>query len=479
MREADWQALSESLPGRVSRPGSATYASDAELYDPIFDSVRPAAIAFCTTAGDVARCITFARDHGLALVARSGGHSYGGYSTCSGLVVDVSMMDAVSLNVEGPKGKIAEVGAGTRLIDVYSGLAAQGASIPAGSCPTVGVAGLTLGGGIGVMGRLHGLTCDRVTGLEVVTAGGDVVRAGPGSNEDLYWACRGGGGGNFGIVTRFEFSTFPVTDLALFGADWPWEAAAQVLPAWMQWMQAAPDELWSDLLLEALGAAGAPRVHLNGVWAGTAAGAQAQLAKLFAVVGQPTGQVLGQNGFEDAMYIEGGCSGLSQAACHLAGKYPGGTLPRSVTVAKSDIFNRVLDDAGTAVVLAGLEQRQADGQAGTAVFDSWGGAVNRVRPEATAFVHRHGVASAQYATVFSPGVSTTTVQSARSWLQGWHQSLRLYASGEAYQNYIDPYLADWQHAYYGSNLARLRMVKAKWDPDDFFHFRQSIPLPHK
>ncbi len=350
--EADWKALAGGLSGRLSRPGSPGYPVDLELYDPRFDGTHPAAIAFCASSSDVARSITFAREHGLALAARSGGHSYGGYSTSRGLVVDVSRMSIVTVT-----GGVATIGAGAELIDVYSGLAQVGVSIPAGSCPTVGIAGLALGGGIGVMDRLHGATCDNVVGLTLVTAAGDVVRANAATNPDLYWACRGGGGGNFGVVTEFRFATFPVMDISLFSATWPWSAAATLVPAWMRWSSSAPDELWSNCLLEAYPGAATPQVRVGGSWAGSAADAQAQLSKLVNAWWAPSSQSVGENGFEDAMYIEAGCRGLSEAACHLAGKYPGGTLPRMVSLAKSDIFNAPAKCRGRA--------RPAGGRRGT------------------------------------------------------------------------------------------------------------------
>ncbi len=453
-------------------PSNSAYSFDVQLYDPQFDGSRPAAIAHCANADDVARCITFARSHHLPLAARSGGHSYAGYSTTTGLVVDVSLMSQVSVD-----GNVATVGAGARLIDMYSGLAREGRSVPAGSCPTVGIAGLALGGGIGVMDRLHGLTCDHTMGLEVVTAAGEVVRADPGTSPDLYWACRGGGGGNFGIVTEFRFSTFPTTELSLFSATWPWSAAADLLPAWLEWAQNSPDPLWSNCVLETIPGAVTPTVLVGGVWSGSLADASAQLRALAKVAGRPQSQVAGENGFADAMYIEAGCAGLSQAACHLAGRYAGGTLPRVLRILRSDILNEPLSDKGVAAVVSGIAQRHEEGGPGDVIFDSWGGAINRVAPEATAFVHRKAIASAQYEAAFSPGVAPGPLQAAKKWMDGWHRSLRPYVSGEAYQNYIDPELPGWLDAYYGANLARLEQVKAKWDPDDVLHFAQGIPLP--
>jgi FAD/FMN-containing dehydrogenase len=468
---ADWNSFASGLRGRLSRPGNPGYPVDLELYDPLYDSIHPEGIAFCANASDVARSIAFAREHGLPMAPRSGGHSYAGYSTTTGLVIDVSLMSHVAV-----KGDIATVGAGTRLIDVYSGLPRQGVSIPGGSCPSVGIAGLAQGGGIGVVGRLHGLTSDNIVGLKVVTADGRTVIANAGTNSDLFWALRGGGGGNFGIVTHFQFSTFPVGQVALFGLSWPWSAAATVLPAWLEWCSGRPDAMWSNCVLSAVPGA-TPALQVGGVWVGAVADAQAQVAALIKQVGAPTSQAFGQHEYEEAMYIEAGCRGLSQTACHLAGKSPGGTLPRTVAVAKSDILNGPLGDAGVQAVLAGIEERQQQGGPGAVAYDSWGGAINRVPANATAFVHRKALASAQYDATFSEGVAPSTVEQARSWLNSWYATLRPFVSGEAYQNYIDPSLANWQQAYYGANLPRLKRVKKKWDPDNVFHFAQSIPLP--
>ncbi|MHB1496702.1 MAG: FAD-binding oxidoreductase [Acidimicrobiales bacterium] len=480
---AAWDALACGLAGRLSRPGDPSYLADHELYNPLFDGTHPAGVAFCASPSDVARTIVFARQHGLALAVRSGRHSYGGYSTTTGLVADVSAMSRVSV-----RGKAkAVVGAGAQLIDVYSVLSRQGVSIPAGSCATVGMAGLTLGGGIGVMDRLHGLTCDNLTDLELVTAAGDVVRADAATNAELFWACRGGGGGNFGVVTEMGFNTFPIGELALFALDWPWPAAAQVLSAWLGWSSRAPDEMWSTCQLATVPGGPSPTVRVAGVWAGAPSGAAAHLARLTGAgpgagasgAGTPTGQYLAPSSFEQAMYVEAGCQGLSEAACHIAGHYPGGTLPRSVEVAKSDIFVRPLSDPGVKAVLAGIEERQAASAPGAVIFDSWGGAVNRVAPRATAFVHRSAIASAQYIAMLPASASLGAISSARAWLDAWYESLRPYASGQAYQNYIDPSLRDWARAYYGENLPRLGEVKAKWDPDDVWHFAQSIPLPKR
>ncbi len=160
-------------------------------------------------------------------------------------------------------GTTATVGAGTRLIDFYHGLAAKGRAVPGGSCPTVGIAGLTLGGGIGVTARAYGLTCDSLESLQIVTANGAVLTAtaSPGQYSDLFWACQGGGGGNFGVVTSFTFRTAAGPEPVLFSLSWPWSQAARVVAAWQSWAPNAPDALWSNLHLAAAPGGTTPSDH--------------------------------------------------------------------------------------------------------------------------------------------------------------------------------------------------------------------------
>lgn len=467
-----WSALGRSLTGRLVLPADPGYLTDLQLYDSRFDSVRPAAIAYCTSEADVQRCVGFARQYALPFAARSGGHSYAGYSTSTGLVIDVTGMAAVTTSSGA-----ATIGAGARLIDVYTTLNGTGVSIPAGSCPTVGIAGLTLGGGVGVVDRSYGLTCDALTSLRVVTADSEVVTADAATNPDLYWACRGGGGGNFGIATSFTFATFATSPLTLYFLSWPWPAAAEVLPAWLGWAPAAPDQLWSNCLLEANPTAAAPNLSVGVVWVGAPGVANPLVDQLVAAVGtQPSSRFVETVPFSHAMYVEGGCANFSQAACHLPTQTPSGALSRQPSLAKSSYVDAPLSDAAVQAIVAGVQARQSDGAQGAAGFDAYGGAINRVPASATAFVHRNALASVQYNVPFDPGTPAAQLTASQAWLDSWYDSLRPYMSDEAYQNYIDPYLADWANAYYSSNLARLEQVKRAWDPDDAFRFPQSVPL---
>lgn len=175
----DWSKLAASLVGPLLQPGDSGYAAAGHLYNAVY-TPNAAAIAQCGPVSDVQRCLAFAREHNMQVAARSGGHSYGGYSSCPGLVIDVSSMDAISVGgAAGPNQTLVTVGSGNELIDVYSTLAAHNLLLPGGSCPSVGIAGLALGGGVGVFSRAYGLTCDQLTDVEIVTADGVLHRSGP------------------------------------------------------------------------------------------------------------------------------------------------------------------------------------------------------------------------------------------------------------------------------------------------------------
>jgi FAD/FMN-containing dehydrogenase len=471
---ADWTALARDLSGPLIRPGESGYNTAKELFDPRFDSLHPAGIAYCRNPHDVATSLAFVRKYGIPVAARCGGHSYAGWSSSSGLIVDVTRMAGVNVS-----GSSATVGAGTRLIDFYNGLAAHRRAVPGGSCPTVGISGLTLGGGIGVVGRAYGLTCDNVTSMQVVTADGQIRTANAKTNSDLFWACRGGGGGNFGVVTSFTFTTHPAGDICLFFLSWPWSHAARVIAGWQSWAPHAPDQVWSNLHLAAARGGSVPSIQVGGTYLGSVSGAAAQLEKLYAAVGShPSSPFLESTTWLHAMLVEAGCASLTVNECHLPTQNPAGRLSRASEYAKSDFFTKPLSSHGIGTLLTGVENFQrvagAPGASGGIALDALGGAINRVAPGATAFVHRNALFDAQYTTTWPVGSASAEVARQHAWQQSFWQSMRPYASGQAYQNYIDPSLTNWRQAYYGANYTRLTKVKATYDPHRLFTFPQAV-----
>ena len=238
--------LEKQLSGALARPGQSGYRPTTLLYNPrFFSQPAPQAIAHVESTADVAACVRFAAEGGAPVRIRNGGHSYGGWSSGKGLVVDLAKLKAIK--VDGAA-MTATIGAGALLGDVYSELAAQGVSIGGGSCATVGVTGLTLGGGVGVLARTYGLACDQLAAAKVVTADGKVRTVDKDTDADLFWALRGGGG-SFGAVTELTFDVRAAPRVQTFFLQWSWSAAPEVLAAWQDWMSDAPRELWSTCKL--------------------------------------------------------------------------------------------------------------------------------------------------------------------------------------------------------------------------------------
>jgi hypothetical protein len=455
--------LARLVDGSVIRRGGAGYARAHVTFNKRFDSIRPLAVLRASSVADVRAAILWARKHGIRIRARSGGHSYAGYSTVEdGLVVDLGALDAIAVQ---KRARTATIGAGARLIDVYARLATTGATIPAGSCPTVGVGGLALGGGIGFASRKLGTTADNILALKIVTADGRVLTCDRKRHADLYWACRGGGGGNFGIVTGFRFRTHAVGNASYFVLTWPWVAVEDAVAAWQGSAPHAPDGLFSICRL-ATGPA-QPSVQAFGQFFGPEGSLTALLKPLLDVPGASL--VTGTSTYLDLMKRWGGCKTLGLDECHLS---PAGSLSRERFAAKSDYVSKRLPAAGRAALRTWVEKWQGHGS-GAAILDSYGGAINRVAPSATAFVHRRELFSIQYyAGIGDPSGDPAAL----SWLRSFRAAMRPFASGFAYQNYIDPDLESWSHAYYGANYARLRRVKSAYDPDNVFRFRQSVRL---
>ncbi|HSV64913.1 MAG TPA: FAD-binding oxidoreductase [Mycobacteriales bacterium] len=453
----DWAALARGLAGPLLRPGQGGYDGARRLFDPRYDAIRPAAVAVVASAADVAECVRFAARYRVPITTRSGGHSYAGWSTGTGLVVNLSRLSSVASS--------GRVGAGAALIDVYAGLAGAGRGLPGGSCPTVGIAGLTLGGGIGVVARAYGLTCDNLLGAEVVTADGRVRTVDAGHDPDLFWALRGGGGGNVGIVTSFRFRTRAVGPVVHRFVRWPSARAAAVIPAWLAWVTGAPDALWSNLHLD-VSPGGVPSVRATVTYLGDAASADRLVDRLAGMAGPFSSRSGGTLSWLDTMKLMAGCSGEPVAVCR--------QYRRQGFAAISDVVSRPLPAAGARALVAGAQRFAAGGGALSVIMDGLRGAVGRVGRADTAFWHRDALCTVQYYTSLPAGAPRSTVDSRYAGLRALRAAMAPYTSGGAYVNYLDPGLRGWQQAYYGGNYPRLQRIKAAYDPTRLFDFPQAI-----
>jgi FAD/FMN-containing dehydrogenase len=481
--------LAGALRGNLILPDSPRYHAARVIWNSRFDGDHPVAVAQVADVADVRTAVDFARDHALRPIPRSGAHSFAGYSTGDGLVIDVSRLTRIDVDANAER---ATLGAGSTVLPTYRALWPHRRAISGGTCPTVGVTGLTAGGGLGFLSRRYGATCDRLVEVEMVTADGELVRANERDNEDLYWATRGGGGGNFGVITSLTFELVPV-DTPFTHADYlfPWKAAERLLAAWQEWLPTAPSG--ASCLLEVLTQApqdgDTPTVELEVVNAGTEAATRRIMAPLLGAVGVPPVESHFTTGpFVDEVK-ELYCKGLRPKECSLAGKSPSGQFPRAAFFAKSNLARGPWPREGLKVLLDGMERRQRDSTltprdfspshtVGKLIIEPADGAVNSISPRDTAFVHRDNLFDIQYQARWRRGASKHVADANIGWTNDLYERTKPYRSGFAYQDYMDPELQDWEHAYYGVNLDRLRRVKAKYDPDNFFRFPQSIPPGH-
>lgn len=452
-----WEVLRRSLSGTLVLRGEAAMDDSARAFNPLFDVNRPGAVAFCASEQDVARCVEFAAGARLPIAARSGGHSYAGYCVPdAGLVVDLGRMAGVTVT-----GTQAVIGAGARLIDVYAGVAGAGRMLAGGSCPTVGIAGLTLGGGVGVLTRKLGLTCDQLVSARVVTGDGKVRVVSKDSEPDLFWAIRGVGGGNFCIATEFTFETAETVELTVFTLDYAPGDMAAIMRRWLAVMAGAPDGLWTTL--QAIGGA-VPHCRIVGCIAQEEDPRELAEDLRGSVGGTVTDRFIAEMPFLDAMKFMGGCSTLTVAQCHPS--WTGaqeGQLRREAFVASS----RMVPDA--AADTARIEALLTDKAGLTFIFDSLGGAAARIPADATAFPHRKAAASVQiyHGVGGDAAMAYERVNEARD-------RLGEICGPAAYVNYIDPRLPEWAAAYYGENLPRLRAIAASYDPNGVFGFAQAV-----
>jgi FAD/FMN-containing dehydrogenase len=452
-----WRQLARSVRGSLARPGSASYDTVRLTQNPRYDGARPLAVLSAAGPRDVATALAFARDHGLPVAIRAGGHSYPGWSAGNGrLVIDLRRLHRVTLT-----GTSATIGAGASLVHVYDALGTRARGIAGGSCPTVGIGGLTQGGGVGVLTRVHGLTCDAVTAMRVVLADGRIVTASADHEPDLFWALRGGGGGHLGVVTSFTMSTFAAPTITRAFLAWPFSAAPDVVPHWLATAPSADRRLWSTMKL--LGGAdhpAGPALVMSATWTGSPSTMDAALRPLLSAVPVPATDSRHTGSYLETMLAYAGCSTIPVSACHTG---TGGALQRVPFAATSHIIRS--EHVDLSVLLARVHAAQGSGlkEAGISM-DALGGAVDDVGPRETAFGHRGALATVQYTATYTSGPATPALSYVRTFRDAMTPS---WGDG-AYVNYADASLAGYQHAYFGRNAARLADARASYDPQRVF-----------
>lgn len=457
------------MTGPLFVRGDSGYSGVALGFNPRFDTVLPSAVARCSSAGDVAAALRFARTHAVPFTVRSGGHALAGWSTGTGLVIDVSTQSSVVVDTTS---QTATVGTGTRLVDLYQKVSAAGLAVPGGTCGSVGIAGLTLGGGIGALTRVWGLTCDQLRGATVVFADGSIKEVNAAHWPALFWALKGGGGGSFGVATSFTFALRPEPTMQTYSLSYPFAAAADVLAGWQSWAPYADPRLSSDLTFRATRAKGSLTVGISGRWTGPAAELGQQVNALVARIGvPPAARRASSTSYLRAALDDAGCRDYT--SCHLP---PVGTITRQPSSGASTMAYQPLSGEGIATLIAqvrtGLSVPNAQWTGLTVV--ALGGAVRDTDTSTSAFAHRDALFMLHYLARWSPAIPNLSPAPFDGYVRGFRAALAPYVGSSAYVNYQDSAITDYGNAYWPGTYAQLRSVKAKVDPTNVFAFPQSV-----
>ena len=445
----DWDALAAAVSGTLLRSGSSGWDTARVVANPRYDDADPQAVLRAATVADVQAGLAFARNTNTPVALRAGGHSYTGWSAGGApgtdvprsLVISTQDLDRIDLRDDDT----VTIGPGAQLGDVYATLAGRGRAIGAGSCPTVGIGGLTLGGGVGVLARSFGLTCDQLTGVSLVTPDGTEHDVSATAEPDLFWACRGGGGGTIGVVTALTFRTRPAPDVLLFRITFPWSAAAAVVRAWQDWAPAADDRLWSTLKLLHGSRHSGPTVTVTGVWTGPESGADTSVDGFIAATGaRPTAHTAEELSYGEAMAALGGkAQRVSQAATSSIGT-------RALSEGQIQVLVQRAAAAGD--VPGNLE--------GGVALDALGGAVSDVGRTDSAFPWRSALMTAQYTAVFRDGADPAPFD---EYVRGFRRAMQPAWGTAAYANYCDAAITD-PAAYFDVNTSRLHRIAEQVDP---------------
>ncbi|MCA9779898.1 MAG: FAD-binding oxidoreductase [Candidatus Eremiobacteraeota bacterium] len=451
-----FDSLQSYVDGLVIRPGEESFAQLARPWNLRFSERQPAAIVRCATVDDISRSLAWVQEQNIPFVVRSGGHSYAAYSTTPGLLVDVSQLRSVNMDA---KSGIVKLGPGSRNTTVYSHLDATSRSVTHGRCYEVGVAGLCLGGGIGFNMRLHGLTCDQLVETDIVLADGRSLTLSARENEDLFWACRGAGGGNFGVHTSFTFQTYPVDRVTAFNIDWN-EREGEVLISLMNLVAGAPREMGLKV---------SASVHRSS--SGTN---EIQVSLL----GQLHGPEERLRDFLKPVYdIASPSEEVIRYLPYWAGQAvlsEDGSPVRMLE--RSRYAQQPLPEEALTMILERLKSWPGipGGRADWKLFLT-GGAIADVAPDETAYVHRKAFGISSVELEWTGPHPLELVERNLDWVDQFHDELRPYTSDRCYQNFIDDRQQNFLTAYYGENLQRLVKIKQKYDPQNVFHYPQSLP----
>jgi FAD/FMN-containing dehydrogenase len=454
-----WTDLARRMSGSVLRPDDPFFADVCRPNNLRYAATLPAGIARCAKAEDVQTCVDWVKQQGMSFAVRSGGHNYAGFSTTPGLLIDMSKMAGAEL-LPGKDGLVRVLG-GTINSLVYKQLERLGRTITHGRCDSVGAAGFLLGGGIGFNMRKWGVASDLMRATDLVTADASLVTADSDHESNLFWACRGGGGGNFGINTSFTLQTHPVDTVTVFNLTWT-KDLQRILRVLLTELASAPDEFGSKISvsmpsipercdkvapsLSILGQLHPSNTTLKEIFKSTWELAETRIVK------------------EDVPYWAGQ-DFLTETT------FPYYYQEKSSYMKAADITEEAI-----AAMFDWAAKMPGTSMPSAFKFFQVGGAINRMGPTDTAYVHRGSdwLFSVE-ANWWRPTDPLPLIEANLDWQQRFYDDVNRRTKAEgAFQNFPDPSLADWRKAYYGENLDRLSQVKKAVDPAMLFNFPQAI-----
>ncbi|AXG06731.1 FAD-binding oxidoreductase [Haloplanus rubicundus] len=450
--DATVESLRERLHGAVLQPDDDGYDEARSVWNAMIDT-KPAVVARCTGAADVMTAVDVAREHGVPLAVKGGGHNVAGTALCEGLVIDLAPMDWIRVD---PAARTARVGAGATWGDVDHETQAFGLATTGGIVTSTGVAGLTLGGGLGYLARKFGLAHDNLRSVDVVTAAGELVHASADERSDLFWAMRGGGG-NFGVATAFEFDLHELgPEILSVRLLYPYEAVPETLQFYEEFMSDAPNEVGCyAAILRGSPEYGLPEplhgetlLAFRGLYAGDVAEARAAFQPL--------------RDFGDPI------ADLTE------------TMPYTVYQAQADELyceghrnywkSNFYDEISEGFVETLMNHVESIPSPYSSMFFEWmEGAI--AEADATAFPHRDRTFSF---TVAPKWTDSERDEEHLTWAREFHEALKPYAADGVYVNYMDDDEDDRVRAAYGDTYDRLVELKDEWDPDNLFSTNQNV-----
>ena len=445
MGNLDLKPLRSGFRGRIFEAGESGYDDARQIWNASVNK-HPRVIARCTGSADVIAALDFAHANNLLTAIRGGGHNVGGRALCDdGLVIDLSQMKSVF--VDKAK-RTVRVQGGATLGDIDAETSIFGLAVPFGIVSKTGIAGLTLGGGVGWLIRKYGMTIDNLLSAQIITADGKILTASSTQNEDLFWAVRGGGG-NFGVVTSFEFRAHPVKTVLGGMILYPRPAAVDVIRHFRDFMATAPDELTAYAAL-LHGPDGSPLVGIIPCYCGDVVEGERVLQPL-RKFGAPVVDAIQAMPFTAMQSL-------------LGPSFPDGNQ----NYWKSTLQRELPDEAISAIV---EHANRLNSPLSVVVLEYYGGAAGRVSNDATAYPHRHLPWDILFVAQWTDATQTSLH---RDWARSGEEMLRPYSSNAHLLSALDVESDDVIKGAFGGNFQRLAAIKKKYDPGNFFRVNQNI-----